>query len=94
MIGGAKVESESTEPVKQLNPNEVALMLQEEIIERFTWGFEQKEVADRFRRAVDSALKRRDMTKDYNVTVSLTVLVGVYSVRHLVHVEKRHETEN
>lgn len=75
---------------KQLNTNEVAQMLQEGIIDRFTWGIRVKEDADKFRRAVESSLKRRDMNKDFVVTVSLTVIVGQYTVRHLIHVEKRH----
>ena len=75
---------------KQLNTNEVAQMLQEGIIDRFTWGIRVKEDADKFRRAVESSLKRRDMNKDFVVTVSLTVIVGQYTVGHLIHVEKRH----
>lgn len=79
---------------KQLNTNEVAQMLQEGIIDRFTWGIRVKEDADKFRRAVESSLKRRDMNKDFVVTVSLTVIVGQYTVRHLIHVEKRNVEEN
>lgn len=78
-----------TEKTKQMNPNEVAQLLQEEIIERFTWGFHNKDEADKFRRAVESSLKRREMNDEYLVTVSLTVIVGQYTIRHLVHIEKR-----
>lgn len=74
---------------KQFNPNEVAQMLQEEVVERFTWGIYGKEAADKFRRQVDGSLNRREMNKEYIVTISTTVRPPLYRVLHLVHVEKR-----
>lgn len=67
---------------------EAAKMLREGVIQNFAWCFEDKEEAEKARKAINMALLRQELNTEFTVSVVSAVKNNLTQIIHFVYVEK------